>query len=84
MNGAEAIAGRFELVNPHARGKHGRSAPRPRSADRRHRAVRLIWRRGTGEEVSLTEADKNAAKFMREARIMSRQPEPAVGHRRRH
>ena len=84
MNGAGAIAGRFELVSPLGRESMG-EVHRGRDLQTGDTvAVKLIWRRRTGEEVSLTEADKNAAKFMREARIMSRQPNPAVGHRRRH
>ena len=84
MNGGEAIAGRLELVNPQVRGSVG-EVHRGRDLQTGDTvAVRLIWRRGTGEEVSLTEADKKAAKFMREVRIMSRQPEPAVDYHRRH
>ena len=84
MNGARAIAGRFELVNPHARGSMG-EVHRGRDLQTGDTvAERLIWHHRTGEEVSLTEADKNAAKFIPEVRIMSRQPEPAVDHRRRH
>lgn len=74
MNGAEAIAGRFELVSPHARGSMG-EVHRGRDLQTGGTvAVKLIWRRRTGAEVSLTEADKNAAKFMREARIRRGSP----------
>jgi hypothetical protein len=84
MNVTEPLAGRFELVSPLARGTMGdvHSGRDLQTGDTV--AVKLIWRRRTGEEVSLTEADKKAAKFMREVRIMSRQPEPAVDYHRRH
>jgi len=76
MNGAEAIAGRFELVSPLARGSMG-EVHRARDLQTGDTvAVKLIWRRRTGEEVALTEADKNAARFMREVRIMSRLSSP--------
>ena len=39
-------------------------------------AVKVIRRRRSGEEVSLTEADKNAARFEREVRIMKRLSSP--------
>ena len=39
-------------------------------------AVKLIRRRRSGEQVSLTEADKNAARFEREVRIMKRLSSP--------
>lgn len=39
-------------------------------------AVKLILRRRSGEEVSLTEADKNTARFEREVRIMARLSSP--------
>ena len=75
MNGDNAIAGRSSS-----------SARSRASMGEVHRArdlqtgdtvpVKLTWRRRTGEEVSLTEADKNAARFMREVRIMSRLSSP--------
>ena len=39
-------------------------------------AVKVIRRRRSGEEVSLSEADKNAARFEREVRIMRRLSSP--------
>ncbi len=76
MNGDNAIAGRFELISPLARGSMG-EVHRARDLQTGDTvAVKLIWRRRTGEEVSLTEADKNAARFMREVRIMSRLSSP--------
>ena len=76
MNGAEPIAGRFELAGPLARGSMGEVHRALDLQTGETVAVKLIWRRRTGEEVALTEADKNAARFMREVRIMSRLSSP--------
>ena len=76
MSDSDAVAGRFELVSPLARGSMG-EVHRARDLQTGETvAVKLIWRRRTGEEVALTEADKNAARFMREVRIMSRLSSP--------
>ena len=50
MNGAEAIASQFGLVNPHARGSMGevRCGRAPQTGNTA--AVKLIWRHRTGEE----------------------------------
>jgi hypothetical protein len=45
MNDAEAIAGRFELVNPLAREIMGEVHRGRDLQTGRHRAVKLIWRR---------------------------------------
>src|ERR1017187_7778904 len=72
MSGTEVIADRFEVLGPQARGNMG-EVHRARDLETGEIvAVKLIWRRRSGEEVSLTEADKNAARFEREVRIMQR------------
>jgi tRNA A-37 threonylcarbamoyl transferase component Bud32 len=72
MGGGEVIAGRFELLAPVARGNMG-EVYQARDRDTGETvAVKLIWRRRSGEQVSLTEADKNAERFAREVRIMAR------------
>src|SRR5690348_17074897 len=76
MSGTEVIAGRFELIGPLARGNMGEVH---RALDRQtgdQVAVKLLLRRRSGEAVSLTEADKNASRFMREVRIMERLSSP--------
>lgn len=76
MSEPDVVAGRFALISPLARGSMG-EVHRARDLQTGDTvAVKLIWRRRTGEEVSLTEADKNAARFMREVRIMSRLSSP--------
>ena len=72
MSGADVIAGRFEILGPQARGNMG-EVYRARDLETGDTvAVKVIRRRRSGEEVSLTEADKNAARFEREVRIMKR------------
>ena len=68
----EVIAGRFELLGPLARGNMGEVYRARDLADGDTVAVKLMRRRRSGEQVSLTEADKNAARFAREVRIMRR------------
>ena len=73
----EVVAGRFELTRPLARGNMGEVREARDLADGgRQVAVKLIWHRRTGEQVSLTEADKNAERFTREVRIMRRLSSP--------
>src|SRR6266567_3885247 len=76
MSGTDVVADRFELLGPLARGNMGEVY---RARDRLTAetvAVKLIRRRRTGEEVAMTEADKNAARFEREVRIMARLSSP--------
>ncbi len=68
----EVIAGRFELLGPLARGNMGEVYRARDLADSDTVAVKLMRRRRSGEQVSLTEADKNATRFAREVRIMRR------------
>src|SRR6266704_5645384 len=76
MSDSDAVAGRFVLVSPLARGSMG-EVHRARDLQTGETvAVKLIWRRRSGEQVSLTEADKNAARFLREVRIMQRLSSP--------
>ncbi|MGH3165417.1 MAG: serine/threonine-protein kinase, partial [Trebonia sp.] len=72
MSGEEVIAGRFELLAPVAHGNMGEVYQARDRETGETVAVKLIWRRRSGEQVSLTEADKNAERFAREVRIMSR------------
>ena len=76
MSGADVIAGRFEILGPQVRGNMGEvyRARDLKTGDTV--AVKVIRRRRSGEEVSLTEADKNAARFEREVRIMRRLSSP--------
>jgi superfamily II DNA/RNA helicase/tRNA A-37 threonylcarbamoyl transferase component Bud32 len=76
MSGTEVIAGRFAVLGPQA---HGNMGEVYRALDRETDetvAVKVIRQRRTGEEVSLTEADKNTARFEREVRIMERLSSP--------
>ena len=76
MSGADLIVGRFEVLGPQARGNMG-EVYRARDLETGETvAVKVIRRRRSGEEVSLTEADKNAARFEREVRIMRRLASP--------
>src|ERR1039458_2596154 len=76
MSGTEVIADRFEVLGPQARGNMG-EVHRARDLETGEIvAVKVIRRRRSGEEVSLTEADKNAARFEREVRIMARLSSP--------
>src|SRR5262245_37218955 len=76
MSGPDLIAGRFEVLGPQARGNMG-EVYRARDLETGETvAVKVIRRRRSGEEVSLTEADKNAARFEREVRIMARLSSP--------
>ena len=76
MNGAEVIAGRFELLGPVARGNMG-EIHRARDLETEATvAVKLMWQRRWGEQVSLTTSDKNAERFAREVRIMARLSSP--------
>jgi serine/threonine protein kinase/superfamily II DNA/RNA helicase/very-short-patch-repair endonuclease len=76
MRDTEVIADRFEVLGPQARGNMG-EVHRARDLETGEIvAVKVIRRRRSGEEVSLTEADKNAARFEREVRIMARLSSP--------
>jgi tRNA A-37 threonylcarbamoyl transferase component Bud32/very-short-patch-repair endonuclease len=76
MRGADLIVGRFEVLGPQARGNMG-EVYRARDLETGDTvALKVIRRRRSGEEVSLTEADKNAARFEREVRIMRRLSSP--------
>jgi len=72
MNGAEVIAGRFAIVRPLARGNMGQVCVALDELTGEKVAVKTMLRRRNGELVSLREADKNALRFQREVRIMSR------------
>ena len=75
MSGISVIAGRFELLGPVARGNMGEVYRARDLADQdpgETVAVKLMRQRRWGEAVSLTESDKNAERFAREVRIMSR------------
>ena len=72
MNGAEVIAGRFAIVRPLARGNMGQVCEALDERTGEKVAVKTMLRRRNGELVSLREADKNALRFQREVRIMSR------------
>jgi len=76
MDGSEVIAGRFELLGVLGRGAMGevRKARDLETGDTV--AVKRLLRRRDGTPVSLTEADANAARFMREVRIMARLSSP--------
>ena len=76
MNGSDVIAGRFEILGPMARGNMG-EVYRARDLQTGETvAVKTIRSRRDGAVVSLTEADKNAARFLREVRIMGRLSSP--------
>ncbi len=72
MSGAEVIAGRFAIVRPLARGNMGQVCEARDELTGETVAVKTMLRRRNGELVSLREADKNALRFQREVRIMSR------------
>ena len=72
MNGTEVIAGRFELLRPWHAGTWARCYRARDVLTGDTVAVKTMLRRRNGEPVSLREADKNAARFMREVRIMAR------------
>ena len=72
MNGAEVIAGRFAIIRPLARGNMGQVCEALDELTGEKVAVKTMLRRRNGELVSLREADKNALRFQREVRIMSR------------
>src|SRR5450756_34393 len=76
MDGSEVIAGRFELLGVLGRGAMGevRKARDLETGDTV--AVKMLLHRRNGTPVSLTEADANAARFMREVRIMARLSSP--------
>ena len=76
MDGSEVIAGRFELLGVLGRGAMGevRKAQDLETGDTV--AVKRLLHRRNGTPVSLTEADANAARFMREVRIMARLSSP--------
>jgi tRNA A-37 threonylcarbamoyl transferase component Bud32 len=76
MSGTDVVADRFELLGPLARGNMGEVYRARDVLTGETVAVKLIRRRRTGEEVSLSEADKNAARFEREVRIMARLSSP--------
>lgn len=76
MRGAQIIAGRFDVLGPQARGNMGEVYRAPDLQTGETAAVKVILRRRSGEEVSLTEADKNTARFEREVRIMARLSSP--------
>jgi ATP-dependent helicase YprA (DUF1998 family) len=76
MNGSDVIAGRFEILGPIARGNMGEVR---RARDRENGeivAVKTMRLRRDGAVVSLTQADKNATRFLREVRIMERLSSP--------
>ena len=72
MNGAEVIAGRFAIIRSLARGNMGQVCEALDDLTGEKVAVKTMLRRRNGELVSLREADKNALRFQREVRIMSR------------
>jgi serine/threonine protein kinase/superfamily II DNA/RNA helicase/very-short-patch-repair endonuclease len=72
MNGAEVIAGRFAILRPLARGNMGQVSEALDELTGEKVAVKTMLRRRNGALVSLREADKNAIRFQREVRIMSR------------
>ena len=72
MSGAEVIAGRFAIVRPLARGNMGQVYEAVDERTGGKAAVKTMLRRRNGELVSFREADKNALRFQREVRIMSR------------
>ena len=73
MSGAEVVAGRFELLGPSSPAATWARSIAPSTATSGQTvAVKLMWRRRSGEEVTLTVADKNATRFAREVRIMQR------------
>src|SRR3984957_12109605 len=78
LSQADIIAGRFQILSPIRHGNMGEvlKARDLESEAGEAVAVKLIWRRRSGEQVSLTEADKNAARFLREVRIMQRLASP--------
>ena len=76
MDSSEVIAGRFELLGVVGRGAMG-EVRRARDLDNGDTvAVKRLLHRRDGTPVSLTEADANAARFMREVRIMARLSSP--------
>jgi ATP-dependent helicase YprA (DUF1998 family)/serine/threonine protein kinase len=76
MDSSEVIAGRFELLGVLGRGAMG-EVRRARDLETGAIvAVKRLLRRRDGTPVSLTEADANAARFMREVRIMARLSSP--------
>src|ERR1700721_3722982 len=76
MNSSEVIAGRFELLGVVGRGAMG-EVRRARDLDTGDTvALKSLLHRRDGAPVSLTEADANAARFMREVRIMARLSSP--------
>ncbi len=72
MNGAEVIAARFAIIRPLARGNMGQVCEALDELTGEKVAVKTMLRRRNGALVSLREADKNALRFQREVRIMSR------------
>src|SRR6266568_1168392 len=76
MNGSDVIAGRFEILGPVARGNMGEVYRARDLQTGEVVAVKTIRSRRDGAVVSLTEADKNAARFLREVRIMGRLSSP--------
>ena len=76
MDSSEVIAGRFELLGVVGRGAMG-EVRKARDLDNGDTvAVKRLLHRRDGTPVSLTEADANAARFMREVRIMARLSSP--------
>jgi eukaryotic-like serine/threonine-protein kinase len=72
MDDPQVIAARFELLELVARGNMG-EVRRARDLEGGEIvAVKLMRQRRWGEQISLTSADKNAARFAREVRIMQR------------
>jgi ATP-dependent helicase YprA (DUF1998 family) len=76
MDGSEVIAGRFELLGVLGRGAMGEVRKARDLETGGTVAVKRLLHRRNGTPVSLTEADANAARFMREVRIMARLSSP--------
>ena len=76
MSGTEVIAARFELLGPVARGNMGEVHRALDLETRETVAIKLMRQRRWGERISLKAADKNAARFAREVRIMERLSSP--------
>jgi serine/threonine protein kinase/very-short-patch-repair endonuclease len=76
MSEARVIAGRFRITGPLGGGSMGVVYKAFDTQTQDTVAVKLIRTRRNGEPVSLTDADKNAQRFEREVRIMSRLSSP--------
>src|SRR5262245_42919480 len=76
MSGADVIARRFMITGPLGGGSMGVVYKAFDTESQDTVAVKLIRARRNGEPVSLSDADKNAQRFEREVRIMSRLSSP--------